>query len=107
MAQSSPKMRQNTLFRVSNLKIFPGEGPRTPYGRVPSPHPYPPPPPHQLCVEGAEAPCYIALTATQFHSPPTSKFGENPAFSANQNNSKFSGPIDEREKSDAFFPAQK
>ena len=29
------------------------------------------------------------------------------SFSANQNNSKFSGPIDEREKSDAFFPAQK
>ena len=77
MAQSSPKMHQNTLIRVSNLKIF--LGPRTPYGRVPSPHPYPPPPPRQRCVEGAEAPCYIALTATQFHSPSTSKFGENPA----------------------------
>jgi len=41
------------------------------------PHPIPSPPLRQRCVEGAEAP-YIALTATQFHSPSTWKFGENP-----------------------------
>ena len=55
MAQSSPKMRQNALFRASNLKIFP--------------LPYPTPP---------EAPYYITLTATPSHSPSTAKFGENP-----------------------------
>ena len=44
-------------------------------------HPPPMPPPlRQRCVEGAEAPCYIALMATQFHSPPTLKFGENPGL---------------------------
>ena len=42
MAQSSPKMRQNTLFRVSNLKIFLGKAPCTPYGRGASPSHAPP-----------------------------------------------------------------
>jgi len=67
MAQSSPKMRQNALFRVSNLKIFP----RIPPMAGGHPHPIPPPPPRQRRVEGAEVPYYIALTATQFHSPST------------------------------------
>ena len=66
MAQSSPKMRQNALFRASNLKIFPLT--------------YPTPPTHQRRVEGAEAPYYITLTATPFHSPSTAKFGENPVL---------------------------
>jgi len=72
MPQSSPKMRQNALFRVSNLKIFPVEAPRIipPMGGG-HPHPIPSPPPCQRHVEGAEAPYYIALTATQFHSPST------------------------------------
>ena len=55
------QMRQNALFRVSN-----------------GPPPIPYPPPRQRRVEGAEVPCYIALMASQFHSPSTSKFGENP-----------------------------
>ena len=44
MAQPSPKMRQNALFRVSNLKIFPGEAPCTPPmgGGVAPPIPSPP-----------------------------------------------------------------
>ena len=72
MAQSSPKMRQNALFRVSNLKIFPVEAPGIPPMAGGHPHPVPsPPPPRQRRVEGAEAPYYIALTATQFHSPST------------------------------------
>ena len=36
-------------------------------------------PMRQWRVEGAEAPYYITLTATPFHSPSTAKFGENPA----------------------------
>ena len=71
MAQSSPKMRQNALFRVSNLKIFPVEAPRIPPMGGDIPVPYPPLPPRQRRVEGAEAPYYITLTATQFHSPST------------------------------------
>jgi len=71
MAQSSPKMRQNALFRVSNLKIFPVEAPGIPPMAGGHPHPIPSPPPRQQSVEGAEAPYYIALTATQFHSPST------------------------------------
>ena len=65
MAQSSPKMCQNALFRASNLKIFP--------------LPYPTrPPTRQQRMEGAEAPYDITLTATPFQSPSTAKFGENP-----------------------------
>ena len=44
MAQSSPKMRQNALFRASNLKIFRGGGPPYPPmgGGIPRPIPSPP-----------------------------------------------------------------
>ena len=48
------------------------------WGGLPPNHTLPPPPPRLRRVEGAEEPYYIALTATQFHSPSTSKFGENP-----------------------------
>ena len=77
MAQSSPKMRQNALFRASNLKIFPGKVPYPPMvGGMPPSHTLPPT--CQRRVEGAEAPYYITLTATPFRSPSTAKFGENP-----------------------------
>ena len=67
------------VFRVSN---FPGGRPPHPLWEGAIPPPIPSPPPRQRCVEGAQALRYIALTATQFHSPSTSNFAENPVSCA-------------------------
>jgi len=67
ISQNAPKC----TFPSSNLKIFPVEAPRIPPMGGGHPHPIPFPPPRQWRVEGAEAPYYITLTATQFHSPST------------------------------------
>ena len=66
MAQSSPKMHFSELqiLKFSRSHTLPTI-------------PYPP-----LHAFGAEAPYYITLMATPFHSPSTAKFGENPGPSS-------------------------
>ena len=57
------------FFEFQILQFSRWKPPRIPPMGGGHPHPIPSPPQRERRVEGAEAPCYITLTATQFHSP--------------------------------------
>ena len=56
ISQNAPKY---TFPSFQILKFLPGEGPRTPYGRTPSPHPYPPP--HRVSGAWKALKCLVTL----------------------------------------------